>query len=275
MKTKWYKISAQDDSAEVSIFGDIGESWWGDSVTLADFKADWDKVKDKKSISLLINSPGGDVFDGMAIYNLISAVRQNVTVEVLGLAASIASVIALAGKEMMMGEGSYFMIHRPWSFSLGTADELRKDADLLDKVEGQIADIYAQHTALTEDEIAAAMDAETWYTPEEAVEAGFATEVIEHGQMAASYNISKYKYAHVPTEIVGDETPSEPPSTIREFEARVRDMGYSRQRATAIASHGFAYREDAEPEAEPEEEAKNQSASILILTMEGSHEDSR
>ncbi len=253
MKTSWYKISAQADSAEISIFGDIGASWWGDAVSLADFKKDFDAVKDRESINLMINSPGGDVWDGMGIYNLISGVRQKVTVEVLGLAASIASIIALAGNELVMGEGSYFMIHKPWSFSMGTSDDLRKDANLLDKIEGQMLSIYAQHTDMTDAEIGDVMAAETWFTAEEAVDAGFATEVIEHGQMAASYNLSRYKYAHAPIEMIADETPSDPPKDIRGFESRVRSMGFSNRDAKAIASCGFTHRDDAGPEAEQTE----------------------
>ncbi len=253
MKTSWYKIRAQADSAEISIFGDIGTSWWGESVSLIDFKKDFDAVKDRESIKLMINSPGGDVFDGMGIYNLISGVRQKVTVEVLGMAASIASIIALSGKELVMGEGSYFMIHQPWSFSIGTAESLRKDANLLDKIEDQLVSIYAQNTDMPEAEIVAAMAEETWYTAGEAVDAGYAVGVADYGQMAASYDLSRYKYAHVPSEIPGTETPSDVPKTPREFEARVRDMGYSKREATAIASHGFTHRDDAEPEVEQAE----------------------
>jgi len=253
MKASWYSINAKDETAEVSIFGDIGASWFGDSVTLADFKKDFDKIKDKNSIRLMINSPGGSVFDGIAIYNVISTVRQKVTVEVLGMAASIASVIALAGDELIMGEGSYFMIHKPWSVSMGTAADLRKDADLLDKIDEQMVAIYAQHTALTDEEISEAMAEETWYTADEAVEAGFATGISDYGEMAASYDLSKYKYAHVPSEIPGTETPSDKPEDIREFESRVRDMGFSKREAIQIASHGFARRDAAEPEVEQTE----------------------
>lgn len=281
MSRKWYKITAVDESAEISIFGDIGASWWGESVTLADFKKDFDSVKDKASIKVLLNSPGGDVWDGMGIYNLLSSVRQKVTVEVLGLAASIASIIALAGRELVMGEGSYFMIHKAWTFAMGNAAELRETADLLDKVDGQMFDIYEQHTDMTEEELAAAIAETTWYTAEEAVEAGFANSVVDYGQIAAScnlpeqivasYDLSKYKYAHVPIETIGSETPSDKPADIREFEARVRGMGFSKRESTAIASHGFAHRDDADPEAEQtpgEKQGGSPSASLLILFHE-------
>ena len=272
---KWYKITARDDSAEVSIFGDIGSSWWGDSVTLADFKAEFDKIRDKAEIRVLLNSPGGDVMDGMGIYNLLSGVRQKVTIEVLGMAASIASIIALAGKELVMGEGSFYMIHNPITFALGGSGDLRKAADLLDTVRGQMVGIYAQRTALTSEEIEAAMDGETWYTAEHAVEAGFASSVADYGdtEMVASYDISKYRYAHVPVEMIADEKPSEMPANIREFEDRVRGMGFSKREAVAIASHGFAHRDDAEAEAEPKTESEKQapresaSASLAILLI--------
>lgn len=277
MSRKWYKITAQDDSAEISIFGDIGSSWFSDSLTLADFKKDFDAVKDRPSIRVLLNSPGGDVMDGMGIYNLISGVRQKVSVEVLGMAASIASIIALSGKELVMGEGSYLMIHNPFMFAIGDAEELRKSADLLDKVRGQFLAIYGQHTGMGEEEIGAAMDEETWYTGEEALEAGFASSVVDYGQMAASYDLSRYKYAHVPSGMLAGEKPSDKPETIREFEDRVRGMGFSKREAKAIVSHGFTHREDAEVEAEPgsagqeetpENPGKNPSASLLILLHE-------
>jgi len=271
MKNKWFKITARDDAAEVSIFGDIGSSWWGDSVTLADFKAEFDKIRNKDEIRVLLNSPGGDVMDGMGIYNLLSGVRQKVTVEVLGMAASIASIIALAGRELVMGEGSFYMIHNPITFAVGGSGDLRKAADLLDTVRGQMVGIYAQHTAMTPEEIEAAMDGETWYTADQAVEAGFASGVVDYGdtEMVASYDLSKYRYAHVPVEMIADEKPSDMPETIREFEDRVRDMGFSRREAVAIASHGFTHRDDAEAEAEPriEEQAPRRSANASLAIL--------
>ena len=263
----WYNISAKEDSAEISIFGDIGASWWGESVTLADFKKDFDKIKDKNSIKVLINSPGGNVFDGIGIYNVISAVRQRVSVEVLGIAASIASVIALAGNDLVIGEGSFYMIHKPYAVAMGNAEEIRKTADVLDKVEEQMVAIYSQHTAMTEEELNAALEAETWYTADEAVEAGFASGTVDYGQLAASYDISRYQYAHVPAGIVEDEKPREAPTTIREFETRVRDMGFSKRMSETIASHGFAHRDDAEPEEELVEEQSEPAEEDITSTL--------
>lgn len=270
---KWFKIQAKSDEfAEISIFGDIGEAMFYESVSLSDFKTEFEKVKNSSEIRVMLNSPGGSVFDGMAIYNLISSVRNKVTVEVLGMAASIASVIALAGRELVMGEGSYFMIHRPWSFAYGNSDELRKTAELLDKVSGQISDLYGARSALTDEEITEAMDATTWYTAGEAVEAGFADRVEDYGdaEIAASYDITRYQYANIPGEMLEDDTdtPGETPEKRDEKEERVRSMWFSRRESKAIASHGYGGKHDNEDDATQPPEGDS-SASILTLLETG------
>ena len=238
---KWYKIQAKDDSAEISIFGDIGYSWWGDSVTAADFQKDFDKIKDKAQINVLINSEGGDVFEGITIHNIIASKRDKVTVEVMGLAASAASVIALSGKELFMREGSMLMIHNVWTFAFGNANDLREQADTLDKVSNQLVNIYEAHSDLSAEEIKDFMDAETWFTASEAVEYGFADEEITD-KIAASISIDprKYAYKHIP-EGFRDvaEGNIQPPETVREFEALLRDAGYSRKQSETIAANGF------------------------------------
>lgn len=272
---KWFKIIAKEDSAEISIFGDIGDSWFSESVTAADFKKEFDAIKDKKSIKVLLNSPGGDVFDGVAIYNIISQVRDKVETEVLGWAASAASIVALAGEKLVMGEGSYLMIHNPWAIVIGDSQAMLKVGADLEKMNGVFASIYAQHSDLTEDEILTAMNEETWYTAQEAVDAGFADEIADYGEMAACGDISKYRYAHVPSEMLPDEKPSEPPTSIRDFEDRVRDMGYSKREATAIASHGFSQRDaEEEPKEEhPDEAMPNVSFLITKLLHDRSMEN--
>ena len=249
--SKWYKIKAKEDSAEISIFGDIGASWFGDSVTAADFKKDFDAVKDKASIHILINSPGGDVFDGIAIYNIIATEREKVSVEVMALAASAASIIALAGSSLTIDTAGFFMIHNPWSWAMGGADDMRETADLLDKIGGELVNIYEAHSDLSADEIQEYMDADTWFTADEAVEAGFADEQIEHEAVAASVSVdSRYAYKHVPERFQGSAEGNKKPATIRDFEAYLRDSGFSKKESVAIAAHGF---ETDQGEPEPEE----------------------
>src|SRR5690606_35769460 len=125
-----------------------------------------------------INSPGGDVFAGVSIMNMLKDREGEVTGIVDGLAASIASVIAMAGDKVIMNTGSMMMIHNAWSMAVGDSNELRKLADQLDKIGDSIIDVYATRTGLSKDELKAMLDAETWMGAEEAVELGFADEAI-------------------------------------------------------------------------------------------------
>lgn len=227
--------------AEISIFGEIGFSWFEEGNTLDSVKEAFDQVKDAPKIRLLLNSPGGDAFEGMAIYNLLAKARDRLTVEVLGLAASAASVIALAGHELVMDEGSYFMIHEPWGITIGPADDHRKTADLLDKMSGNFADVYAAHSGLSRDEALDAMKQETWYTAAEAMEAGFATEIGESADVAAvSIDTVRFQYKHTPNGLGKTAASSDrkPPRTASGLEQLLRESGYSRSDATGIAARG-------------------------------------
>ena len=168
----WYSIKAKaNDTAEISIYDEIG--FWG--VSAASFAQDLkDCGNNIKQINLHIHSPGGDVFDGIAIYNLLKNHPANVTVYIDGLAASMASVIAMAGNEVIMPENAMMMIHKPWGIQGGDAEDMRKYADLLDKVENTLIPAYANKTGKTPEELAEMLSAETWLNGKECVEQGFA-----------------------------------------------------------------------------------------------------
>lgn len=190
----WWEIrNATADTAEVFIYEQIGESLWADGVTAKGFVQDLQQVT-APNIHLRINSPGGSVFDGQAIYNALVRHPANVTTFIDGVAASIASVIALAGDRVVMAQNALFMIHDPSSRVAGTADDMRKMADLLDKVTQQLVDTYAERTGLEDDDIRDAMAAETWYTADEALEAGFIDEVGDSLDMAASFDMAALGY---------------------------------------------------------------------------------
>lgn len=185
----WYNIKVNPinnatSTAEVSIYDEIG--LWG--VDAKTFKKDWDKIKNLKEIKVYVNSPGGSVFDGMAIYNMLSDSRDKVTVEVDGLAASIASIIAMAGKKLVMREGTLLMIHNAWSLAMGDSNEMRKTADTLDKINEQLISIYSGKTGMDAEEIKQLMNEETWLDADEAVEKGFADESVKAPRMAAKYS---------------------------------------------------------------------------------------
>lgn len=187
MKT-WFKIQAKADSEiEISIFDDIGA--WG--VTAKDFIAGI-KPHKGKAITCNINSPGGSVFDALAMYNALRANGGEVTVKILGVAASAASLVAMAGDKIIMPENTFMMIHNPWAFAAGNADELRDFADTLDTIGSSLVKTYAARTGLSDEDVKALLDAETWLTAEEAVAKGFATEVEAALKIAASYDVDRF-----------------------------------------------------------------------------------
>lgn len=178
-----------DGAAEIFIFEEIG--YWG--ISAKDFATELKALGDVKTINLHLNSPGGDVFDGAAIYNLLAKHSAEVTVDIDGMALSAASVVALAGDVVRMAENALFMIHDPWSIAMGGKEDMLRAADLLDKVKDTISSVYVAKTGLTKEAVDAAMTAETWYSASEALAAKFVDEVVPNKQMAASFDPSKLR----------------------------------------------------------------------------------
>lgn len=175
-------VRASQTSAEIDIFGPIGNFWGEESVSAKRFRDELKKLPDTvKNVTLNLNSPGGDVFDGIAIYNMIKQHKATWTVKVQALAASIASIIALAGEEVEMAEGSMFMIHLPWTWAAGNRIELDRVSDQLAQLEEQMISIYAKKTGLSRSEIQQLLEAETWLNADESVDMKFATTKTEAG----------------------------------------------------------------------------------------------
>jgi ATP-dependent Clp endopeptidase proteolytic subunit ClpP len=182
----WYALSARAEvrQTEISIFDEIG--YYG--VSAKQFIGDLKRVPADHEIVLKIHSPGGEVFDGNAIFNALKRHPGGVTVQIEGLAASMATVISLAGAPVKMAANGFYMIHNPWGVAMGDADEMRDQAALLEKIrEGMIA-AYASKSGQEPEQIAAWMDAETWFSAEEAQAAGFVDEVTDSLAIAASAN---------------------------------------------------------------------------------------
>lgn len=175
MKNKsWFRMQAGGPGdADIYIYDEIG--FWG--VTAKQFVSELNALGDITHINLHINSPGGDVFEGIAIFNSLKNQGATITVYVDGVAASMASVIAMAGDTVIMPENAFMMIHKPWGFSGGDAEDMRSYADLLDKVESVLLPAYAQKTGKTTDEIAAMLADETWMSGAECLAHGFADQV--------------------------------------------------------------------------------------------------
>lgn len=166
-----------DDTAELYIYDEIG--YWG--VTAGDVAFVLSQVTSPK-LTVRLNSPGGDVFDGVAIYNLLLDHAAMVDVVVDGLAASAASFIAMAGETVTANSGSQFMIHDAWGLAIGNAADMTEMASVLEKTSAMIASIYAERAGGEADGWRTAMLAETWYSAQEAVDAGLADEVVTRPQ---------------------------------------------------------------------------------------------
>lgn len=183
---RWYAIQPSADSeapggVEISIYDEIGFG----GVTAKDFLAEIKKYKGQH-IDLRINSVGGSVIEGAAIYNSLRRHKGGLTVHVDGLAASMASVIAMAGEEIVMAGNAMLMIHNPWSMTMGDADDLRKEADVLDKLKATLVNAYVRKTGMETEDIAAMMDEETWLNATQSVAMGFADEIEDDVEAAAS-----------------------------------------------------------------------------------------
>lgn len=182
------------DATEINLYDEIG-GWFG--VNAKQFRETLDGIS-TPNIILNINSPGGDVFDGIAIYNDLLAHKANVVVRVTGLAASAASIIAMAGDRVEIAENAFLMIHNAWSFAVGDARVMSARANLLKKIDAGLAETYAARTGGDVEDIKHQMDEETWLTAAEAIEQGFAdstfdTDESEEADAKAAFDLSPFK----------------------------------------------------------------------------------
>ena len=190
---------------QINIMGDIiaseADRWFASEVTPEGIIAALNDANGE-AVEILINSNGGSVAAGIAIANAIKRYPGETTCVVLGLAASMASVVACAGKTLKMGEGAFLMIHNPWTYTSGNAEELRKDADTLDKMRDSILGFYLGKCPDKEEELKAAMDAESWLSRDEAKAMGFAVEDYE-GELKAAASLTRRAIDRAPESIKG------------------------------------------------------------------------
>jgi ATP-dependent Clp protease protease subunit len=246
---KWYRIveNAAEDEAEVYIYGDIGASWYGDGVEAKQFAEELAAI-DAKTLRVRINSGGGSVFEGVAIASAIRRHPARTVSHVDGLAASAASFIALAADEVRMSKGAFFMIHNARAVAIGESRDMRETADVLDKITGSIRDAYVDKTGKPAEEITAWMDAETWFTAEEAKDAGFVDAIDNREPVKAEFDPSFFN--KVPAALLERTQPPRKIETKREFEdALCTEFGFTREQAKGVTAHGFR------PAAEPRDEA--------------------
>lgn len=178
--------AADNKPAVLSIYDEIG--FWG--VQAKDFNKELASVK-AKSLTVEINSPGGDVFAALAIYNALRASGKEIVTKTMGVAASAASLIFMAGDKRVMPKNTQLMVHNPWSFAMGNADKLREQADVLDKIGASIKATYAARTGMDDEKLDAMLAKDTWINADEALADGFATEVVEEIEAKAKFDMDR------------------------------------------------------------------------------------
>lgn len=219
--------TAEPGVGHVDIMGDIvfgqWDKWSEDDVAASEFKQELDALGDVKVIKVSINSYGGDVFAGQAIHSMLASHPASVEVTVLGVAASIASVIAMAGDTVVMPANAMMMVHNPWTIAMGNADYMRKLADDLDIIGESLIAAYMRKLEgkTTVDELKALLDGETWLTAQQAFDMGFADLVTEQMPVAAAASPLASVFMHTPDALKaalpkGVETPDMPNAAERD-----------------------------------------------------------
>jgi ATP-dependent Clp protease protease subunit len=230
-KGKRAKMVAKGELGEIWIYDDIGEDWFG-GISSKSFAEDLKALADVNLLTVYINSAGGSVFEGLSIYNQLKRHPANVHVEIDGLAASIASLVAMAGDSISIAENAMMMIHKPMGGAYGEADELRNVATALDKVQDVLRDTYVKRSGADDGKINDLIDAETWLTAEEALELGLVDKISEAKSLAAYCDVSRYPFKNMPKELPSAVYTVKPEAPLRSKYAKLIEM--QRQQLTQL-----------------------------------------
>lgn len=217
-------VKAADGRGEIHIYGDIvSDDWrWGEETSAISFRDALNSMGDVQAIDVRINSGGGDVFEATAIYNMLKRHKASVEVHIDGLAASAASVIAMAGDKVTMPKNAMLMIHNAWTFAIGNHMDLRKQADDLEKInDSAVKQSYlSKNPEIEAEELSRLMDEETWLTADEALTLGLIDEVTTSVQVAASLSDDQLaRYKNAPSALV--EPKEEPNAEIEAMKAQI------------------------------------------------------
>lgn len=238
--------AASTDDNTISVFDAIGVDYWtGEGVTAKRIAAALRSIGER-DVVVNINSPGGDMFEGLAIYNLLREHKGRVTVKVLGVAASAASIIAMAGDEIQVARAGFLMIHNAWILVAGNRHDLREFADYLEPFDASMADVYVARTGQDLKTIQTMMDGETWIGGSAAIDQGFADTLLESDEIA-----------------VGEEKASA--LAVRQVESALRASGMSCADAKRVISELKAAPRDAGGDGERDATSPGRKASTLKL----------
>ena len=230
----------------IRIYGEIGFSWWGDGTTASDVAKLLAEHPSVETINVEINSPGGDLFDAVAIVAQLQRHPARVVAHVDGVAASAASVIAMAGDEIRMAEGAFIMIHEASSFIYGDAQAHRETADWLAQLNDSMADLYARRSRMSRAEALDAMRVETWYSATQAHEVGFVDAIVEGKSATACAGLSRFQRVPAPLRTAtmssakrSPPTTSDRMSHLRAFVALTQEKGKDMELSLVLATLGL------------------------------------
>lgn len=272
MKRPWTMTAKAGGELEILLYEMIGtDLWTGDGITAKKFAEDLKAAGSVSKIHLRVNSPGGSVFDGLAIYNTLLSHGAKITAQVDGLAASIASVIVMAASEISMGSNAMMMIHNPSTVIGGDSNDMRKMAETMDKVKTSMIAGYRRHTTKSVEQVGALMDAETWWTAAETVDNGFAEKVItpegDDADVAAAVRAPIFAhFRHVPPRIAALAAPDGDDERRRrrrltEIHTESHEMFLADSRARTLETHALQIDAiNARATAEPSEDLKHRRA---------------
>ena len=211
-----FQAKAKGKTGELWLYDQIGQDFFGEGVSAKAFKDALNSLGRPDNIDLHIHSPGGDVFDGMAIYDMLCRHPAKINVVIDGLCASIASVIAMCGETRQMAKNGRLMIHNPQGFTYGDETAHQRVSALLASTKSDIIRAYASKTGMSTDKLSAAMDEETWFTADQAMENGFVTQAMEPMKLAASFKLmTTFKNMPAALRASGSQTPLRDLATVQ------------------------------------------------------------
>ncbi len=244
-----FEASEKGDTPTIYLFDEIG--YWG--VDAASFIDMFAQYKNESALTLKINSPGGSVFEGFTIYNELAQFKGDLTVEVVGMAASIASVIAMAGDKIKISNNGRVMIHNASTFAYGNKFAMQELYDWLDSIDGDMIDIYASKTGGDRKQIENWLDAETWFKGQKAVDAGFADEVTSKDNARAFFDLSRFKNA--PDD--GPDADFDSTPTLRDCERALKNIGLPAKVAASMTARYRSERDSDRTETDRADFLKN------------------
>ena len=285
-KTIWNLVKNDDKSAELMLYGDIAESFWGDTISakeVTEYLADLDV----ENIDVYINSNGGVVDTAIAINNALRRHKAKVTVNIDGIAASAATLITCAGDIVRMPKNALFMIHNPSTIAMGDSEEMRKQADVLEKYKNSITETYLQKVNIDKEKLSELMDNETWLNAEEALEYGFIDEITENTDIQVVenkviynnmvFNMAEFKNFNVDKnkknngkgsgKMTKDEIKAQFPDIYAEIVNEGKEIGVKEERTRIQEIENLGYNHEVVDKAKFEEPKNSRDLALEIVSL--------